>query len=409
MGINFNIVKKPKVEEDDGEELEEEKVEEQDDDKGSSGYDPRKKMFRFMALIVIVMIVLLLILFVISSLGSRRPSTYSYSEIEDIMEKAAKSYMKDNPSLLPDEDYSVEVDAADLANADKMKPLSEYPTKDGEVCTGSVSVQKEDDEYLYSPVLNCGDKYTSVSLTTKVINNNENVTSGDGLYSRGGEYVFRGENVNNYVQLDDKLWRIVKITNNDNIVLVSDESVGFSSPWDDRYNEQKGYETGINNYNVSRIKDYLDELYRNPSKEKYDEILSKNDKSKLVEYDLCIGKRTIKDEDRNNTVECKQTLSDQKMGLLTVSDYLYVSVDPNCKSIESKSCKNYNYLVSKKDFWLLTANSENTYEGYQVTSNGSVVKKNTSDYAGVRPVIQLNSSVLYKSGKGTLEKPYKVR
>lgn len=408
MGINFNIVKKPK-EEDDGEELEEELEEEKDQNTKSKSYDPMKKMFRFMGIIVGVMIILLIILFFVSMSGKKN-NTYSYSEIESILEKAGKSYFKDNASYLPeDEGDAVEVDSTTLAAEGKMKDLSEYPTKSGVVCTGSVKVMLEDDEYLYTPVLNCGDKYSTVSLNSKVVDSNEIVTTGDGLYSRNGEYIFRGENVNNYVMLDNSLWRIVKITANDELVLISQEGVGYTTPWDDRYNEQKNYDAGINNYSVSRIKDYLDEVYNNPNKNNKELIISKKDKTRMVSFNVCVGKRTPTSVSKNNEEECKQTLKNQKFGLLTLSDYLYASVDPNCKSSETKSCANYNYLVIHSNWWLATANSENTYQVYKVRSGGSVSSDTASSYALARPVIHLNSNVLYNGGKGTELKPYKVR
>lgn len=408
MGINFNIVKKPKVEEDDGEELEEEVVEEEE--VKSNGYDPKKKMLRFMAIIVTVMLLVLLILFIVSSLGKNKNSSYSYSQIESILEKAGKSYFNDNPSYLPTDDGDiVEVDSTTLVEAGKMKDLSEYPTKDNTICTGSVKVLYEDDEYLYSPVLNCGDNYSTVALVSKILDNEETITTGDGLYSRSGEYVFRGENVNNYVKLDANLWRIVKITSNDEIVLISDQGVGRSAIWDNRYNEQKKYSTGINDYSVSRIKDHLDEIYKNTEEKSKGYVLSKKDKSRMVSYNVCIGKRLSKSEDKVNTEECKETLKDQKIGLLTLSDYLYASVDPNCKSSETRSCSNYNYLVTDFDWWLATANKENTYQVYRVRGGGSITSDNASGYAFIRTVIRLNSSVLYNGGQGTEKNPYKVR
>ncbi len=407
MGINFNIVKKPKVEDD--EELEEKDELEEDDNVKTSSYDPKKKMIKFMGIIVIAMIVILIILFVIS-LGNKKGNTYSYSEIESILENAAKDYFKDHPESLPqEEDYVIEVEAANLVADGKMNDLSEYPTEDGVVCTGSVKVQMEDDEYLYSPILNCGDKYSTILLSTKVIENNETVTSGDGLYSRGGEYVFRGENVDNFVKLGKSLWRIVKITADDEIVLISYEGAGYTTPWDNRYNQEKQYDAGINNYSVSRIKDYLDQVYKKPDKNQNQDILSKKDKTKLVAYNLCVGKKAPNSEDNKNTDECRQTIKDQKIGLLTLSDYLYASLDPNCKSAETRSCKNYNYLIIKADWWLMTASSDNSYDVYEVKSNGMITKDYASNYAVARPVVYLNSNVLFKSGKGSLDKPYKVR
>lgn len=403
MGINFNIVKKPKAQED---EEEKDEVEESK----SSGYDPKKQMIKFMAIIVCIMLVLIIVLFIVSALGNRRSNVYSYSEIESILEKAGKSYFKDHPDYLPtDEGDVVEVDSTTLVENEKMEDLSSYPTKDNVVCTGSVKVEYEGSGYLYSPVLNCGNKYSTVTLNTKILDSEEIVTTGDGLYSRGGEYIFRGENVNNYVKLGKSLWRIVKITANDEFVLISQDGAGYTTAWDDRYNEQKEYEAGINNYSVSRIKDYLDTIYSNPDEDNRELILSKKDKTKMVAYNVCTGKRSPNGEDKSNIDECKEILRSQKLGLLTLSDYLYASVDPNCKSANTKSCGNYNYLVISSNWWLATASNENTYAVYKVLGGGSISGDNAADYALTRPVIHLNGDVLYKSGKGTYEKPYKVR
>ena len=99
----------------------------------------------------------------------------------------------------------------------------------------------------------------------------------------------------------------------------------------------------------------------------------------------------------------------QKVGLLTVSDYLAASVDPNCKSIVTKSCKNYNYLFSKYDWWTITANKNKSYQAYKIDSSGLVKSVNSSNYARIRPVVALLNAVKYKSGKGTAEDPYVIK
>ena len=113
---------------------------------------------------------------------------------------------------------------------------------------------------------------------------------------------------------------------------------------------------------------------------------------------------------QDNTEECAVTLKNQKYGLLTLSDFISASVDPTCKSASTKSCRNYNYLVNKKfDWWLVTACNEGSSKVFQVRRTGSVSVEDASSYGIVRPVILMNSKVLYKSGNGTLEKPYKIR
>lgn len=407
MNDKFNIVRKNKKDEDD--ELYEEDFDNEESEsktKPSLNNDLKKRMLIMMGAIVGGTIILLIILYIITLFT---PKNYSYSEIEKIMKNAAKTYFRDNSSSLPESDSDeVEIDVANLVAGNYMKDLSEY-TKEGVACTGKVIVEKSSDEYLYTPYLDCGENYATEELYKKIVNDDNIVNSGYGLYSRNGSYVFRGEEVNNYVQLDKSLWRIVKVTSNNNIVLINSEGLQMGQPWDDRFNEAKNYNSGINSYNASRIKEYLDKIYTNPSEKYNEKILSKSDKEKILSYNICTGKKPATSSAFDNVEECSEHLNNQRLGLLTISDYVYASIDPNCKTITSKSCQNYNYLAIKSEWWLATADSADTVSVYQVNRSGAVKSTSAGSYATVRPVIYLNNKVLYKSGNGSFEKPYKVR
>lgn len=405
MNSNFNMVKKPKkddiIEDEEDIELEEEK-EQKTKDKSA-----KKRMFTMMGIIVGGMVVLLLVLYIVSIFFHK---SYSYTEIEKILKDAAVSYFKDYPENLPtDEGNIVEIDASNLIVAEKMKDFSEY-TKEGVTCSGTVQVEKAGTEILYTPYLNCGEDYFTEELYKTITKEENVVSSGYGLYSNNGTYAFRGENVNNYVKLGKGLWRIVKVTANNNIVLISEKGALYSQPWDDRYNESKFYDAGFNNYSSSRAKEFLEKLYTNPSKGEGEDLLSKKDKTNIVSYNLCVGKRAANSELKDNTEECNEVIQNQKLGLLTLSDYLYASIDPNCKNASSKSCQNYNYLVLKDNGWWLTTGDKNDNSNvYAVQSSGVIKAQEASNYNIMRPVIYLNSKVLYKSGNGTLEKPYKIK
>ena len=418
MNPNDNLVKKNKKEDVDVDIdmdteglLEEENDLDQEIEKGfsfSSNNFAKNRMFKFMGIIIGIVIVLILIMFLASVLF---PKKYTYTAIENILEKAAIAYFKDYPDSLPKNDGSiVEIDSSNLTEAGKMKELSEY-TKEGTTCTGTVQVEKSSNTYLYTPFLNCGASYTTTELYKKITSDSEIVTTGYGLYNVNGTYIYRGEDVNNFVELDRGLWRIVKITPNNNIVLISNTGTSYGYPWDNRYNEKEAYDAGKNQYSVSRMKELLDKMYNNPSTKDTDDeyYISKKDRAKTVYFDLCVGKRTATSEAKDNSLECAEKLKNQKIGLLTLSDYMYASLDPNCKNSTTKSCKNYNYLAKKKDWWLITADSSDNSKVFQIDQNGRVVSTVAGNYAGVRPVIYLNSKVLYKGGKGTLEKPYKVK
>ena len=333
------------------------------------------------------------------------PKSYTYDQIEKIMTSAAENYFADYPNKLPQtESERVDIDVDILASGEYMKPMIEY-TGENLSCTGFVSVQTNGDDYLYIPRLDCGEEYITQPLYEAITKNV--VDSGYGLYETRDGYVFRGEDVNNYLQLDLALWRIVDINNDNQIRLVLANDMSLAVPWDDRYNNEIGYNIGINTYSTSRLREAMEDLYE--SNDELDAVLNDKDRSKTISYDLCVGKRNLNETSTDNSVECKEVLEGQKMGLLTASDYMTASLDPNCKTVVDKSCQNYNYLAGNDKWWLVTAVNGGSDEVYGVQSNGVCENVNASTYMYPRPVIMIDGNLLYKSGKGTLNKPYKIK
>ena len=360
----------------------------------------KKKLMRMMLIVVGILVVFLIIILIFSLLGS---GNKSYEEIEQDLKNAAIEYYEVQSGLLPQEEgETVTVKASTLADAELMKPLSEL--REGENCSGRVEVTKVGDNIIYTPYLECGDKYTTKELYKAVLEQ-KIVTSGNGLYELNGEKVYRGDDVNNYVSLDNAIYRIVKVTSDNKLLLILNEvDSTMSSYYDDRYNPAKKFNSGFNDYRISRINDYLDDLYNGKKDIK---ILSKNDKEKLVSFNLCIGKRNEAETNNTNAIECSDVLENQMIGLLTASDYMNASLDTNCKATTDKSCQNYNYLRLKEtEWWLLTGNAANDYEAYVVKSNGYIDINTTSGYKKIRPTIMLNNNVMIKSGNGSASNPF---
>lgn len=371
--------------------------------KKSSGNSDFKLFLMKLAFIIVGIIVLLFVVLSIASGGNR----YSYEKIEKIMTNAAKSYFADYPENLPKtESQIVEVETPTLVQAGKMKDLNEY-TKKGVVCTGKVSVAKNGNDYTYTPDLNCGESYRSKTLANAIIDDSPVTTSGYGLYKLDDYYVFRGENVNNYVQLGDTIWRAVKLDTNRNIYLVTEEYSGYSSSWDDRYNTQTGYKTGINNYSTSRLKDFLDEIYNDTKKD--ERTFTDSDRAKLSRFDVCTGKKDANSKINNNSIECQTTEKSQILGVLTLSDFINASVDTNCTSGASISCQNYNYLVTDYKWWTSTPVANTTSHAYSITGDGTIKKSICSSYNYVRPVIKLSSRTMITGGNGTEKEPYIIK
>lgn len=392
MGTNFNVGSFNAI-----------NTNETKDKKPSSSHsvndDLKKRLLIFGGVIVIGVVLIAVVLLLFSN------KTYSYDDIENIMIDAAEAYFEDHPKRLPvSESRPVAIDVDVLAASEYMKEMIEY-TGEEKSCSGRVNVYMNDGEYLYIPRLDCGEDYVTQSLKEVVIKNV--TTEGYGLYEVGNSYVYRGESVNNYLELDNAVWRIVKITDDGNFLLILDSDMSESVPWDDRYNSQVGYNIGINTFSASRIKDSILEYYDTNDEDKI--ILSDDDRSKTVAFDLCTGKRGVSDTATDNSIECSEVLENQKVGLLTASDFMMGSVDPNCKTIVDYSCQNYNYLAASYKWWLVTAVKDNTDEAYGVSSSGVAEATTTSSYMYPRVVIMLDGNVLFKSGKGTEAKPYKIK
>ena len=350
-------------------------------------------------LAVIVLIILISVL-----LPLFKTEKLTFSGLENKMKQAAIEYYQDNKELLPQSGGSTIVTYSLLQEQKLLKSMDKY-LENNVQCSGQVVVKNNDGNYSYTPYLNCGDKYTTIELYKKVLNDNELVTQRDGLYMINDMKVFRGEKINNYVSFANRTWRILRIENDNTIKLLLVESK-LKTTWDNRYNSEKKYNSGKNNYNISRLKESIDELYNNST------FLSNDDKAKLVAKNLCIGSRNKNETNNTGDSECKSVLENQYIGVISLYEYINASIDEKCQNYNNNECQNYNYLTRHPDnsaWWTITPVSENTYEVYQIGSYGNMSVVSCSSTAVIRPTVYLSSDVMYSSGTGTADDPYVIK
>lgn len=329
----------------------------------------------------------------------------SFSEVETIMLEAAKEYFDKNEEKLPKNiNDSITVNVDTLVKNNEMDTIVSYTKNKDVTCTGSVKVTNiNKDVYRYTPILECEDEYQTKIFIDYINENINTVTVGDGLYNLNDELVYRGENVDNYLKLGGKIYRIVKFKDNKTVVILTDRFENMA--WDDRYNIDTEDNAGINNYEVSRVREYLDKVYVDTSEEA---LLTEKAKMLVTSYDLPIGKRNDKDTNKNGSLEISYYLPNQYIGLLPVSDFLNASISKDCLNTVSDSCENYNYLNKYKyTWWTATANAENSYRVYSIKDIPKAVKASSSAY--LRPVLYLASDAIYVSGDGTKANPYIVK
>lgn len=337
----------------------------------------------------------------------------SYTEIENIMTNAAKNYTRKHEEALPKElGGTVSLSVSELEAAEEMNSILEYTKDETTACDGNVIITKLNDNYRYAPILNCDKKYKTNIFIDEIQKKQPIVESGNGLYKLNEELVFRGDKVNNYLKLGNHLYRIVKFSNDETVVIFSDKyktTIFKNTIWDDRYNKEKKLRMGINDYSVSKIRDFLNDIYKNKSFFSIDKESGLDPRNIIVPYDLQIGRRENEDTDKTGTTEKKAIMEKQMIGLLPLYDFMNASIDADCTNGISPSCVNYNYLSSHQfKWWTMTGTSLNTYSVYQI-ANGIAILRPASSSAYLRPVFHLAKDTVYVQGDGTYENPYIVK
>ena len=362
--------------------------------------------------IIGLIVFLLIVVWLISII---KPHYYTYEEFETKVSEAAKSYYKNNPTALPSTDGEYNMSYNTLVEGEYVKPLNEM-LKDGDNCTVQILVTKYSDNYSYIPYLNCPGSYETKELYKVISENNPVVEKGSGLYSNGnGEYYFRGEITNNYVQLgtygeskkDQKpyLWQILGIESDGSVKIRSTVGTTKRYAWDDRYNEEKHSSYGYNDFELSRLKETLISLASG------NEILSDTYKNKLVAKELCIGKRKADDTTKDGSTECSiKSESKYLFGALTPYEVMRISLDDNCKVANSLSCSNYNFLSTKLNSveWSITGLDGTTDSSFYI-KNGSLTASKNNTQRKLYVVAYINKRTFYKSGTGTSADQYIIR
>jgi hypothetical protein len=355
-----------------------------------------KKYLMIIGGIAAILILIIIVAVVVRILSG--PGT-NYVKLEEKMASAAEKYIKsdDHPSPEPGESTVVTTDV--LIAEGYLKELNKY-VKD--TCSGSVTIMNNGGSALYLPELKCSE-YATTHINTRLIDDSL-VVDGDeyesGLYEDNGEYIFKGKSVNNYVSLGGQIWRVLKIDADGNLRLISNTHENKKVRWDYKYNSEAKKNYGINDYENSELLETLNASYAK---------FKEQNKKHLIAHDVCVGKRSSSDYSLDISIDCAEKLEKQYIGTINSVDYAMASLDENCTSINSGSCRNYNYLSSNFAVsWSTTALSDNSYEAILI-GNGYVNNIRTDKKYNYYWVIYLSGQESYKSGTGTLADPYVIK
>ena len=200
----------------------------------------------------------------------------------------------------------------------------------------------------------------------------ENNQNNDNFKNINGDYYFYGKEENNYVSYSNMLWRIIKVSKDNTVVLALDNSVTSLA---------KGTK---NKFEETHIFSWLNDINKDNTG-----ILEKslNNMQKYLTYtNTCIDNIT-----NTKNITCKKTTEDTYITIPSLNDYV------NTGSSES--------FLNNEEYYYLT-NNEKESTSWCVDKDGKISTSDGTDILGVKPVITIKNTVQVTNGNGTKENPY---
>ena len=225
--------------------------------------------------------------------------------------------------------------------------------------------------YYYSK-LNKKDKAEAQTLNGMILQHTH-VVGGEenGLHHDSLGYYYKGNVDNNYVKFSNRIFRIIRIYEDNSVQLISDDYVGVF-PWGEDYE-----------YSTSNVYHWLDKTGEEHSGVYYNTIPKIENYLNKMNYQL------------DKMIGDKMTPSDINyegyVTLLRPSDYILAGG------------KN-SYLNNGKFFFLLGLSEDN--DNLYVDPDGNIQTCFSTEGYGIRPVVTLKSNTIIGGGNGTSSDPY---
>ena len=323
----------------------------------------------------------------------------------------AGDYKTVTQSSWPTEGYKFN---AELSKCEKGSTLSWDDTKKAVIVSGNLSDKCYVYFDIYQPTLAeyIKSQYTGTQGDNGIYYHNSTLANGAGDNS----YRFAGasDSVNNYICLgsdvatcpDANLFRIIGVFGAQTKVIRA-KSVG-NKQWDTN---------NSNTWSSSSLNTYLNGEYLTSLGTIADKIATTTWKvggGSYANIETSVPKTAYQYEVGSSA---SSTTVDKKIGLMYVSDYYY-SASPSAWTLvgynESDATKDYraaktiNWLYSGSYEWTISRYSGTTTLAFGVSSTGYVNDGGVSNGGGVRPSFNLESSVKYVSGSGSMSDPVRI-
>ena len=291
----------------------------------------------------------------------------------------------------------------------------------GKSFTAKLMIQKEKMPTVLSDVCTSGNNLASciTTLSNKsepsIVNIYHHTSSlANGAGDNSYRYAGASDSVNNYICLgsdevtcpDANLFRIIGVFGAQTKVIRA-KSVG-NKQW---------HSSQVNTWSSSSLNTYLNGEYLTSLGTIADKIATTTWKGPGGKYSIYLNgvPKTAYQYEVGSSASSET--HDAKIGLMYVSDYYY-SASPSAWTLvgyntrdatkDYRAATSTNWLYSGSDEWTLTPYSGSTNSAFSVNSPGFVSNSYVTSSDVARPSFNLESSVKYVSGSGSMSDPVRV-
>ena len=256
-------------------------------------------------------------------------------------------------------------------------------------------------------------QYTGTQGENNIYYHDSSLANGAGDNSY--RYAGASDSVNNYICLgsdattcpDANLFRIIGVFGNQTKVIRA-KSVGY----------QQWHTSADNTWSSSSLNAYLNGTYLTSLGTIAEKIATTTWKvggGSGSNISASVPKTAYKNEVGSSA---STTIIDKKIGLMYVSDYGFAASpsawtktlgDYDGTDANGTSIKTINWMYMGYNEWTISRHSDNTNSAFFVNSTGNVLGSNVRSDNGVRPSFNLESSVKYVSGSGSMSDPVRVK
>ena len=287
----------------------------------------------------------------------------------------------------------------------------------GKSFSSKVMIQKEEIKETIATVCSSGQTLSSCIVSMNGKDNTlyyHDSTLDNGAGDNSYRYAGASDSVNNYICLgsdeatcpDANLFRIIGVFGAQTKVIRA-KSVG-NKQWDTSYS---------NTWSSSSLNTYLNGTYLTSLGTIADKIATTTWKvggNTSANISGVVPKTAYQNEVGSSA---SSTTVDKKIGLMYVSDYYYsaspsawtlVGYNDSAATKDYRAAKTTNWLYLGSDEWTISRYSGNTQRAFRVASTGFVLYDGVASSFGARPSFNLESSVKYVTGSGSMSDPVRV-